>query len=208
MRKILIKLVIVIVLAAAMSLAWIMSTRQVSLFVDRYGTIESDSGVIGSVTYEGNGTGGTLIVNDLRLNLDPADPKSEKPHVGTDKEGRLALSFGGKVFPFGPVPATTEGSAEILRTTPPPEDQSSLSIRHSAISWTEPFQFNFMSGNAPSRKRHIYYHIAWKKPTGAKLDMAWRYEQHFSRENDWGSGFMIREGETGLIRVEISSPNQ
>lgn len=189
-----------------MAIAWLMSTRQVSMLADRYGTIESDSSPIKSFAYEGNGTGGTLIVNDLRLSIDSTDPKIAKPHIGTDKENHLALSFGEKVFAFGPVPATPGGGDEILATTPMPEDKTTLSVRHSAISWSEPFQFNFMTGQTPTRKRHVYYQILWTKASGAKLEMLWRYEQHFSPENDWGSGFITREGETGLIRVEISSP--
>lgn len=204
MRKFLIKLTIVIALAAAMSILWLMASRQVSTFVDRYRTIETDSRPISSLTYEGSGTGGALRVNDLHLNLDPVDPKTAQPHVGTTKEGQLALSFGEKVFPFGPVQETPQATGEVLTATPPPEDETSISIRHSALSWAEPFKFNFMSGQAPSRKRHIYYEIVWKKPSGAKLGMVWRYEQHSSPGSDWGSGFMIREGETGLIRVEIS----
>jgi hypothetical protein len=34
--------------------------------------------------------------------------------------------------------------------------------------------------------------------------MMWRYEQYFYPRLGWGSGFMTREGSTGLIGVDIS----
>ena len=195
-------------LAAAVSIAWIMSTRQMSMFADRWGTIEIDIDDVHDIVYEGDGNGGTLVVGNLRLNLDPADAQMAKPHVGTDKQNNLALSFGGKVFPFGPIQTTPENANTAIAAIPDRDDLTQFAIRHSAISWAEPFQLNFLSGHGASRKRHIYYQLLWKKSTGAKLELLWRFEQHLIPGNDWGSGFMMREGETGLIRVEISGPTQ
>jgi hypothetical protein len=47
--------------------------------------------------------------------------------------------------------------------------------------------------------------LTWKKQNSAKLDMLWRYEQYFYSTDGWASGFMMREGSTGLIRVDISN---
>jgi len=33
--------------------------------------------------------------------------------------------------------------------------------------------------------------------------MLWRYEQYFYPHTGWGSGFMTRQGSTGLIRIDI-----
>ena len=60
-----------------------------------------------------------------------------------------------------------------------------------------------MTGHSPSWKRHCYYQVIWKKPSGAKLEMLWRYEQYFYPGNGWGSSFMTHERSTGLIRVDI-----
>jgi len=54
----------------------------------------------------------------------------------------------------------------------------------------------------------MYYELRWKKPSGAILDMLWRYEQPFYGQQlvpggGWGSGFGVHEGSTGLVRVEI-----
>lgn len=200
MRKILITIAAVILLAVTMSILWIFAGRHIALFLDRFGTIETASIPIQSLTYEGSGAGGTLLLNDLRLSLSPADSRTLPPNVGTTKDEQLALSFAGKVFAFGPSHSETDN----LATKRPANDDAVIIIRHSYLSWPTPFDVNFMSGHSPSWKRHLYYQIVWKKPDGTKLEMLWRYEQYFYPGDRWTTGMMTREGFTGLIRVDIS----
>jgi hypothetical protein len=200
MRKFLITLVIVIALAAAVSILWIVAGRRVSLFLDRFGTIASSSTPIKSLVYEGNGTGGIIRVNGFGLNLSPPDAHEQSPNIGTTKDGQIALSHGGKVFPFGP-----PQSGETLSAEPPPSDETSFSLRHSALSWPNFFETNFMTGNSPKWKRQSYYRLEWKKQNGAKLEMVWRFEQYYYANDGWTTGLMTREGWTGLIRVEIKN---
>jgi hypothetical protein len=195
MRKVLITLAILVVIFIAILATWIFAGRQLSLFGDRLGTIEIASSRIDSVVYEGNGTGGILHVNDLALSLN--DRSGPSPSIGTTKDNQLALADRGKVFPFGP--PRSEG--ESLAAVPPAGDAAFIEVRRSILSWPTPFEFNFMTGQSPSWKRHLYYRIHWRKPNGATLEMLWRYEQPFYES--WGSGFMIREGSTGLVRVDI-----
>ena len=197
MRKFLITLAILVGIIAAVSATWIFGGRQLSLFIDRYRTIETASARINSITYEGSGTGGLLRVNDLALSLN--DTSGPSPTIGSTKDNQLALAAGGKVFAFGP----PRSEAENLAAVPPASDDAFIEIRRSVLSWPTPFDFNFMTGHSPSWKRHIYYRLLWKKPSGAKLEMLWRYEQYFYPTNGWGSGFMTHQGATGLIQVEI-----
>ena len=83
-------------------------------------------------------------------------------------------------------------------------DQAFLATRRSVLSWPTPFELNFMTGQSPSWKRHIYYEVHWKKASGVTLAMLWRYEQFFYPRSGWGAGFMTREGSTGLIRVKVN----
>jgi len=69
MRKILITLGILVAFVIAIVASWIFAGRQISLFLDRFGTIEMTSARINSIAYEGSGTGGILHVNDLALSL-------------------------------------------------------------------------------------------------------------------------------------------
>jgi hypothetical protein len=197
MRKILITLAILIAFVIAVLALWIFGGRQISLFLDRFGTIEMTSARINSLTYEGSGTGGILRVNDLGLSLN--DKNGPIPSIGTTKNDQLGLANGGKVFAFGPPRSETEN----LTVVPPAGDDAAIEIRQSILSWPTPFDLNFMTGHSPSWKRHVYYRLLWKKPSGAKLEMLWRYEQYFYPGNGWASGFMTREGSTGLIQVAI-----
>jgi hypothetical protein len=203
MRKILITLGILIAGVVAILATWIFGGRQVSLFLDRFGTIETASNRVNSLVYNGGrGTGGTLRVNDLALSLN--DRNGPSPNIGTTKNDQLALANGGKVFAFGPA----RSEAGNLAVVPSTGDDASIKIRRSILSWPTPFEVNFMTGHSPSWKRHLYYELSWKKTTGATLDMIWRYEQFFYGQqlipgNGWGNGFMTREGSTGLIQVAI-----
>jgi hypothetical protein len=199
MRKILITLAVFIAVAIAFLATWIFYGHQISLLLDRFGTIEMSSTRINSIAYQGNGTGGSLHVNDLELSLN--DRNGPAPSIGTTKNDQLALADRGKVFAFGPV--RTE--AENLATVPPAGDDASIEIRRSILNWPTPFEVNFMTGHSPSWKRHLYYRVRWKKSSGATLEMLWRYEQYFYPGNGWASGFMTRQGSTGLIQVEIKN---
>jgi hypothetical protein len=205
MRKFIKKIAIVIAFIVAISIAWILGGRQISLFLDRFGTIETVTAPITSIAYEGSGSGGILHINDLGLSLNTSDPGSPSPHIGTTKDEQLALSSGGKVFAFGPSRLASENDGNSLVAAPQAGDDASVSIHRSFLSWPTPLDFNFMTGHSPSWKRHLYYRLLWRKQTGAKLEMTWRYEQYFYPGNGWASGMMTREGETGLIRVDIQN---
>ena len=202
MRRILILLVTLAAGAATLAALWIFRVREISSFVDHYWTVETRSAPVQSIAYEGNGTGGILIVNDLSLSLNHVGPGLALS-VGSTKDNQLALASSGKVFPFGPLTSTSENTGERLATVPPLGDQAFLAIRHSVLSWPTPFDLNFMTGQSPPWKRHIYYEIRWKKSSGANLKMLWCYEQFLYRGNGWASGFMTRQGSTGLIRIEM-----
>lgn len=208
MRRILIAIGILIAFVTAILATWIFWGRQISLFIDRFGTIQLASTKISSLTYEGNGTGGWLIVNnDVHLILDDIIPKITLS-VGSTKDNQVALASAGKVFAFGPSLSAAENGGDSLATSPQAGDTAFLVTRHSALSWPTPFDFNFMTGHSPSWKRHIYYELRWTKPTGASLDMLWRYEQRFYGKqfipsNGWDNGFGVHPGSTGLIRIQI-----
>jgi hypothetical protein len=206
-RKLLITLGILVLLVVALLAVWVFGGRQLSVFIDRFGTVEINSTKINSIAYEGSGSGGWLTVNDLHLSLDDASPKISLS-FGSTKGNQFALATSGKVFPFGPLKATGENGGDYLATAPPAGDEAFLVTRHSALSWPTPFDFNFMTAHSPSWKRHMYYEVRWKKPSGATLDMRWRYEQPFYGQqlrpgDGWGSGFTVHEGATGLIALDI-----
>jgi hypothetical protein len=196
MRKILIALLIVIVLGGL----WLWRGREVSMLLDQLHVVETSSRPIKTITYEGSGTAGILRVDDLALSLNEVELGGAQPSVGTTKDNQLAISFSGKVFPFGPA-----SGGDNLAATVPPDDVAFVAIQHSTVPWSNFFEINFMTGNSPRWKRNIYQKLTWKKPTGAKLEMLWRYEQYFYSQDHWTEALMTRPGSTGLIRIDISN---
>jgi hypothetical protein len=201
-RKLLITLAILIVCVVAILASWIFGVRQLSLFIDRFGTVEVNSTKINSIAYEGTGTGGTLVVNNLRLSLDEAAPNLSLS-IGSTKDNQFALASGGKVFAFGPIGSKAENATDQLATALPSGDEASLTTRRSFLTWPAPFDFNFMTGQSPSWKRHVYYQLRWKKASGATLEMLWRYEQYSYARTGWGSGFMTGVDSAGLTKIDI-----
>ena len=205
--KVLITLGIVALTLVVLLTVWVFFGRQISVLVDRLGTIEIASVPIHAIVYEGSGTGGWLTVNDVHLSLDGANPKIALS-IGSTKDNQFAVASGGRVFALGPLKSTGENGGDYLAVVPPMGDEAFFVTRRSALSWPTPFDLNFMTGHSPSWKRDLYYHLLWKKSSGATLEMVWRYEQSFyGREplpgNGWDSGFAVREGSTGLVRVDI-----
>jgi len=99
-RRVLIKVAIVVALLVVMSILWIFGGRQLSLFLDRFGTLELIS-AIRLISYEGNGSGGILRVNDLALSLNSLNPLLRSLEIGTTKNDQVALLLSGQVFSFG-----------------------------------------------------------------------------------------------------------
>ena len=207
MRKLLLTLGILVICGVGILAGWIFGGRQASMFIDRFGTIEIVSVPVRSVAYEGSGTGGWLTVNDVHLSLDDLNPKIALS-IGSTKDDQFAVASGGKIFALGLLVSTTENGGDYLAVVPQAGDEAFLMTRRSPLSWPTPFDFNFMTGHSPSWKRHIYYELRWKKPSGATLDMVWRYEQNFYGQQlvpgpGWDSGFSVHQGSTGLIQLEI-----
>jgi len=199
MRKLLIALLLVIILAGF----WLWRGRDLSILVDRAYRIETRSSPIKNISYDGSGTGGVLHIGDVALSLNEVELGGAKPSIGTTKNNQLAISFNGDVFPFGPLSGGDNLAAAVM-----PDDSASVSIEHSALAWPNFFETNFMTGNSPKWKRNVYQNITWKKPTGAKLEMVWRYEQFYYAQDGWTEALMTRPGATGLIRIEISNASR
>ena len=187
MRTILIRSAIALVFLV---LVWLLAGRQLSLFLDRLGTLPLSSLPVSPLAHEGS----MLILGEMALNTQ--NDRSSDIHINADSSNRVILSKGAQSFPLG-----TEVQPSGRELMPDPSDEIKLTIRRSILSWPTPFEMNFMTGHSPSWKRHLYYRLEWKKPSGAKLEMEWRYEQHYY--DAWASGMMTREGSTGIIRAEI-----
>lgn len=194
------KFLFILLLVIALVVLWLWRGRDLSMAIDKFQVVQTRSRPVIAVSYEGSGAGGILRADDVDLSLNQVELGGAQPSIGTTKDGKLALSFRGKVFPFAPASLQEDKLAAKV----PAGDTAKISIEHSALAWPNFFEVNFMTGNSPRWKRYIYEKLTWTKPNGAKLEMIWRYEQFFYPPGGWTEAFMTRQGSTGLIRVEIS----
>jgi len=177
-------------LVAATAVAWLFAGRQFSLFWDHLMTVPIESLPVSPLAYDGDNLKIGERVMSAGLQLDSGN--------------RVILSSGGKAFPLGYAAKRSDipGDPE-FEFIADPGDRITFTIERSYFSWPTPFEFNFMTGRSPSWKRHRYYRLFWRKNSGAKLEMAWRYEQWFYPSDGWTNADMIHRDSTGLIRVEI-----
>jgi hypothetical protein len=166
-------------------LLWVATGRYISLLLDRVKTISFKSLPTTPLTYDGTETGGTLQIGDQLMSTQSPD-YAFPLRITHDSQLRIVVSMDGKSFLLAPESG----------------DETSFTLEHSLLSWPTPFDFNFMTGQSPSWKRHLYFVLRWKKRSGSKLKMVWRYEQYFY--SSWEGGFMTRVGSTGLIQVEVT----
>ena len=201
MRRILVKSLIAVALIAVAISGWLIGTRPLSILVDRAHTVQVDSQPVTELGID-DASGGMIRINSFLMNIEMPDNRPFPMTMATDAQGRFGVTINGRSVALGSVADSAEGgSGRVVR--PEPGDRATLSISRSFISWPTPFDFNFMSGHSPSSKRHMYYRLLWHKPDGTELEMLWRYEQYFYGSDGWASGFMTREGSTGLLRAKI-----
>ena len=200
MRRILIRSAILLAAIAAILLLCVLGGRYICLALDRFATAPMESHPIDHITYDGNEVGGTFEIAGSFFSTQGVNSKPFPLTLRFNSQNEFVLMIDEKRFAFGPVSERTGR----LRITPAFGDQVSFEIRRSLLSWPTPFDINFMSGHSSTWKRNLYYHLRWKKPARQNLEMVWRYEQYFYSRDGWGTGFMTREGGTGLVRVKIS----
>jgi hypothetical protein len=204
MRRVLLRAILIAICLGAVGLAWIFGGRRLTLFVDRFGTAEIERIPVTQLGYNGAEMGGLILLATGMLDTTGPDDHPFPLRIAPDANNKLVLTTSGISFPLGElVPASSQEPASTFTVRPNKEDEVSLTVRRSFVSWPTPFEFNFMTGHSPSWKRHRYYELIWKKRSGAQLQMVWRFEQYFYSTDGWTGGDMTREGSTGLIKAEI-----
>jgi hypothetical protein len=176
-RTILIRALLVM---AGLAIVWLIGGRQLTLLIDRFKTVRVRSLPTNRMKIES----GSIWIDESVLELSstaavPAIRVSEGPG------NRITFGLGESTF------------------APDPGDEISLTEERSLLSWPTPLEMNFMTGHAPSWKRNQYYRLVWKKRSGARLELLWRYEGWFYSGLGGWSGAMTREGATGLIRADL-----
>ncbi|HZY60448.1 MAG TPA: hypothetical protein VFE56_11830 [Candidatus Binataceae bacterium] len=189
-----------LIIALALGVAWVYAGRQLALFLDRFITIGVTSLPVSPLEYDG----GSLLIGKLQMTFGKTDNLNYDLCVQFDSRNRVLLSTGGRFFTMGPRtnPVDPSGRPEIDLISEPGDKLSFTAVR-SALGWPTPLEFNIMISHSPWWKRYVYYRLVWNKPSGAKLEMLWRYEQDYYTATGWTEPLMMWNSQTGLLRVDI-----
>jgi hypothetical protein len=192
----------IVLTALGVLAAWWFAGRQLSMFLDRIFTVRMASFPGTPVAYDGD-----LRIGNLAMTLVGTDNLQSGWKVCPDAQNRVLLKKGGQQFVLGSLtrPPDPAGRPD-LDFAPDPGDELILTVDRSAMSWQTFFETNYMTGGPmPTWSRHLYYRLTWKKRSGEKLEMSWRYGQQFYDKDGWTAAAMQYDGRTGLLWVKISA---
>lgn len=151
------------------------------MLLDRVTLVLADHRSVEHLTYED----GTLEVGGRHLDLqNPVFVRVAE--LSLSSSGRAVLESGGRQFVLGPghlVPDS--GGLQKLAFTKDTGDKAVFTVEQSRFAWPTPFEMNFMTGYAPSRKRNVYLRLRWTKLNGAKLDIVWKTGQSYYSRDGW-----------------------
>ena len=194
MKGLLLKGTIAITSLALLLILWIVTARSLSLALDHIHTVPIETRPVAHLDFD-DGIGAPVWVNDLPMSTAGPDNQPFPIAIELDRSRQLIVRTGSRAIVLGKADSSGQ------RIEPTAGDRARFQIDRSVLSWPTPLELNFMTGQSPSWRRHLYYRLTWEKPDGAGLEMVWRYEQPYN--DGWASGFMTRTGTTGLIRVAI-----
>ena len=192
--------------AVFLGVIWLVAAHGLSLLIDKVFLVPVSSAPATPIGWNGVflqfGAPGSYI-------MDLEGPGPSYPQVATatvDADNRLTISVNGRSLMLGPrsgdLPTGETPPTTIPAYAAEPGDVSALTVERSWLSWPV-FELNFMTGQSPSWRRDIYYHLTWTKRSGERLDLMWRFEQGFYSDYGWESPDETADGLTGLIHADI-----
>jgi hypothetical protein len=185
--------------AIALAIAWLIAGRRFSMAADWLLTLRTASIPVKSIEYDGGG----FVIDKFSLTFGQTNNLRLDVCLCSNSKNRVVLKTGGKEFVLGPRtnPVDPSGRPEIYFV---PEDGDEVTFRgaRSLIGWPTPFETYIMI-RSPWWKRYVYYHLTWKKRSGARMDMSWRYEQDYYAPGGWTEPLMMWNSQTGLLDVVI-----
>src|SRR5579864_7740697 len=129
----------VVILAALLSIAWLLAGRQMTLFVDRVFPVPAVSLPVSPLRYDGGG----LVIGGVPLTFASTDNLRLALRLTCDPSHRVILSWGHDSFPLGPrtSPEDPSGRPEIDFIAEP-ADKLTLTSRRSLLTWHPPYKIN------------------------------------------------------------------
>ena len=191
--------ILVLTSVVALAVVWLAAGRRIALLLDGIVTGPAVSLPVEPLVYDGGGfvIGGRSMTfaatNNLRGDTDAV----------LDSSGRVVFTTGHDTFVMGVLTAPSPSGRPDFHFQRETGDEVSLTECRSLLPWPTPFQINWLGGSSPSLKQYVYYRLAWKKPSGARLEMRWRFERDYYSGKGWTEALMMWNSQTGLLSVKI-----
>ncbi len=185
----------------ALAIVWLAAGRHVELLLDRFVTGRAVSLPIDPFVY----TGGGFDIAGKTMTFAGTNNLQSGETANLDSSGRVVLSanHNGSVFVLGPLTSPSPLGRPDYHFTPEPGDEVSFTASKSLLPWPTPFEFKMLGGSSPWWRQYVYYRLVWKKPSGARLEMLWRFERQFDSGTGWTEPLMMWNSQTGLLSVTI-----
>jgi hypothetical protein len=210
MRRIIIRIIAAGIFLAAIAALWIFDGPRLSrslgrTFSVRLATLPANPLLV-SEGEEGTYHGADFNIGGKAMSAESADFRAYPLRLRPDAQRRMILTADGKTFPLGPV--TASGPDDVGRTVSQvagdPGDEISFTLERGRLTWPTPFRTNFMTGGRmPSWSGLLFYVLVWRKRSGERLEMVWRFPQDFDAVDGWKE-VSTGPGSGGLIRVSIT----
>jgi hypothetical protein len=170
------------------------------LLLDRVATGRAVSLPVEPLAYTGGGfdiAGKTMTfagTNNLRGDTDAI----------LDSSGRVVFATDHRAFVMGSLTMPAPSGRPDFHFRPEPGDEVSFTASKSLLPWPTPFEFKMLGGSSPWWRQYVYYRLEWKKPSGARLEMMWRFERQWYSGTGWTEADMTwMNSQTGLLPVKI-----
>ena len=190
----------VMVPAVLLLIAWLAAGRQITAFVDRVIPIPAASLPVTPLAYDSGG----FVIGGQKMYFAGTDNLRAPLELAFDTQNRTILSWGRDAFVLGPRTGLADPSGlPDFRFSQESGDEVTFTRRTSWAGWPTPFEMSILGGKSPWWRRYVYYRLDWKKRSGAKLEMLWRYEQQYYSGRGWSEPHMMWMSQTGLLSVKI-----
>lgn len=196
-----VRLAVLIGVALVVSaILWLVASRSVSMMMDRVHVTRLTEATVNEIRYDS----GTIEVAGSRLDTLTTETLPSGLQLAVRPSGRALLKYEGKLFPCG--------TGKLLSTYPSPIDVAISadlgdSVRfvteRSHLSWPTPFEMNFMTGYAPTWRRHSYCRLTWVKSSGARMEIVWRVRQGLFNQDGWRPA-VVKDVSAGVLRITVT----
>lgn len=193
-----------LLLLVLLLIVWLAAGRPVTVFLDRVIPFPASSLPVTPLRYDG-----ALVIGGTPMTLGGIDNLRIPVAFTFDAANRTILDWGRDSFILGPRTSLLDRSGRTdFEFTSEPGDEVSFTRRKSLAGWPTPFDIRFLGGPAPWWKRYTYYRLIWKKRSGARLEILWRYEQQYYSKTGWTNPEMMWNSQTGVLSVKIQVESQ